>query len=239
MKSIKNLLSSGLSNYKLSKNELESYILYLAPYTQNSKGINICPNASAGCILGCLYTAGRGKFSYVQEARLNRANFYINHRQAFLAQLYGELSKLDKKARRQGTKIAVRLNGTSDLDFIGQINKQFDTDILTQFEGLAFYDYTKILGKVKKYAGQNYYLTFSRSETTKDEDIIEALQYGANVSMVFGNGLPNAWKVQGIEVPVLDGDESDIVMMRAKGSILGLKAKGSAKKDKSGFVVNI
>ena len=47
------LLSTGISNAKTAKNSIDTYILYLAPYNQNSKGKNICPNASKG--LGLSY----------------------------------------------------------------------------------------------------------------------------------------------------------------------------------------
>ena len=45
----KNLLSKGVSNAKTKKNNLKTFILYLAPYNQNDKKIyysphNDCPN---------------------------------------------------------------------------------------------------------------------------------------------------------------------------------------------------
>ena len=68
----KNLLSKGTSNAKTSKNDNDTYILYLAPYNQNSKKINICPKASEGCAAACLFSAGRGAFSNVIKARQNK-----------------------------------------------------------------------------------------------------------------------------------------------------------------------
>ena len=61
-----------------------------------------------------------------------------------------------------------------------------------------------------------------------------ALNNGANVSIVFRNGLPRYWR----GYKVIDGDASDILMVYNKNVILGLQAKGDAKKDKSGFVVD-
>jgi hypothetical protein len=89
------------------------------------------------------------------------------------------------------------------------------------------------LGKVKKYAGTNYVLTFSRSETNHSE-CVDALALGANVAVVFKGGLPSTY----LGASVIDGDKSDIVMLENKGGVLGLTAKGKAKKDDSGFVVN-
>lgn len=234
---IKNLLSKGDTNAKTAKNSLESYILYLAPYKQNSKGINLCPNASKGCIKSCLFTAGRGKFSNVQQSRINKANFYVNDKLGFLAQLLKELNNINKRAKKEGKKIAIRLNGTSDIDFIGQIKNNFDLDILTEFTNLVFYDYTKILGKIEKYKGQNYYLTFSRSEETTNDQIKKAIELGANVSAVFKNELPNFYKIDNLNIQVINGDKTDIEMIFNRGKILGLKAKGQAKKDTTNFVI--
>jgi hypothetical protein len=38
-------------------------------------------------------------------------------------------------------------------------------------------------------------------------------------------------------LPVIDGDETDLRFLDPKGVIVGLKAKGKAKKDTSGFVI--
>jgi hypothetical protein len=160
----RSLLSEGSTNAKTAKNSLKSFILYLSPYTQNSKGINICPNASKGCIFGCLNTAGlAGVYSSIINARILKTDFYINVRTAFINKLVNELMRLNKKAEKLGEKFAVRLNGTSDLDFIAIIKNRSGIDVLESMPNLVFYDYTKTLGKVKKYASTNYVLTFSRS----------------------------------------------------------------------------
>lgn len=229
----KNLLSKGTSNTKTAKNSLKTYILYLAPYNQNSKGINVCPKASKGCAAACLFTAGRGRFDNVKNARINRTEYYLADKERFCLQLASELVKINKTAKKRGEQVAIRLNGTSDLDFIYLLQKyaQLNPFILEQ---LIYYDYTKILGKVKKYKDQSrYILTFSRAEDNHSE-AIEALQLGANVSAVFNGSLPEYYE----GYKVIDGDESDIVMIYNKGAVLGLKAKGQAKKDNSGFVIN-
>lgn len=234
---MKNLLSKGITNAKTAKNEIETYILYLAPYNQNILGKNLCPGASAGCIASCLFTAGRGKFNNVQKSRIEKANFYVKDKLGFLAQLLKELNNINKRAKKEGKKIAIRLNGTSDLDFIGQIRQNFDLDILTEFQNLIFYDYTKILGKIEKYKGQNYFLTFSRSESTTNDQIKKAIQLGANVSAVFKNELPKFYKIDNLNIQVINGDKTDIEMIFNTGKILGLKAKGQAKKDATNFVI--
>lgn len=232
-KNVKNLLSKGSTNAKTKKNSLDTFILYLAPHKQNDKGVNICIKASKGCILGCLYSAGRGKFNNVQQSRINKTNYYIYNKEAFIKQLAKEILTKVKTARKKNKKIAFRLNGTSDLDFIYLLKKYASLDIKSLSDTAKFYDYTKILGKVKKYLNhKNYTVTFSRSEDNQKETI-EALKLGGNVAAVFKSKLPKLYK----GFKVIDGDKSDLEMLNYKNVILGLLAKGDAKKDTSGFVI--
>lgn len=229
------LLSPGHTNAKTKKNELKTFILYLAPYNQNAAGVNICPNASKGCAAACLFTAGRGAFNSVQNARINKTNFYIQDKSLFIKKLAGEIIKETAKAKKKGEKIAFRLNGTSDQDFVYLLKKYAGLNIEDLAPVAVFYDYTKILGKVKKYINApNYVLTFSRAEDNEAQ-ALEALSLGANVSAVFSDQLPTSYK----GFKVVDGDASDLVMLNHSGVILGLKAKGKAARlDASGFVIN-
>jgi hypothetical protein len=230
----KNLLSKGFTNAKTKKNNLKTFILYLAPYNQNAKKINICPMASKGCAAACLYTAGRGNMDYTKNARINKTNYFIYNKELFIKQLAKEIVRETAKAKKNDEKIAFRLNGTSDLDFVYLLKKYASLDIEQLQPFAVFYDYTKISGKVKKYKNHsNYYLTFSRAEDNESA-AIAALNDGANVSIVFKGALPNYWR----GYKVIDGDESDILMIYNKNVVLGLQAKGDAKKDKTGFVVS-
>jgi len=228
------LLSEGLTNAKTKKNSIKTFILYLAPYKQNDKGINICPMASKGCAAACLYSAGRGKFSNVQSSRINKTNYFIYNKELFIKQLASEIIRETAKAEKKGEKVAFRLNGTSDLDFVYLLEKYAGLNIEDLHPTAIFYDYTKILGKLKKYKDHsNYFLTFSRAEDNESA-AIAALNDGANVSIVFRDNLPNYWR----GYKVIDGDTSDLVMLYNKNVVLGLKAKGDAKKETTGFVVD-
>jgi len=229
----KKLLSNGNTNAKTKKNDLKTFILYLSPYNQNSKGINICPKASKGCAASCLFSAGRGAFNSVKNSRINKTEFLLANKETFIQQLAKEIITKHKTALKTGVKVAFRLNGTSDLDFIYLLKKYAALDVET-LSNAVFYDYTKILGKVKKYINhKNYFLTFSRAEDNQNETL-EALKLGANVSAVFLGDLPKTYK----GFKVVDGDKSDDLMINTKNSILALSAKGAAKKDQSGFVIN-
>lgn len=230
---IKNLLSSGYSNAKTKKNSTKTFILYLAPYTQNKMRFNLCPKASKGCSASCLFTAGRGRFSNVQNARINKANYFLDERSNFVNQLASEILKQYAKAKREGYKVLFRLNGTSDIDFIYQLQRYANLDITSLKDYAHFYDYTKVLKYIQRHQDKpNVTYTFSRSEINNSE-LPLALSLGANVSVVFQGYLPKThW---GIEV--IDGDAGDDLMIKHQGKVLGLIAKGDAKKDTTGFVV--
>jgi len=233
-KAVQKLLSDGSTNAKTKKNSIKTFIMYLRPFTLNSKGINICSHASVNCAAVCLETAGHGAFASVQNARAKRTEFYINNRREFLMQLSYEIMKKYTTAKKRGEKIAFRLNGTSDLDFVHLLNKYTGLDISQLSDWATFYDYSKNLHRVIRYKDhKNYTVTFSRSESNHAETD-QAIKLGINVAAVFSGDLPQRYK----GAKVVDGDSSDLVMLYNKGIVLGLKAKGKARKDTSGFVIN-
>ena len=235
---IKKLLSDGSTNAKTKKNSLKSFILYLSPYTQNSFGKNLCANATKGCIDSCLFTAGMGSFSNVQKARIAKTDYLLSDKVGFLDQLAKELLYHYAKAKKAGERVAVRLNGTSDLDFFTLLQKYAQLDVTKLADHMAFYEYTKNINYIKRWEGApNITYTFSKSESNASL-IPAAMAYGANVAAVFRKELPATYNVGGTEIPVIDGDTSDIIMMYNKGKIIGLRAKGKAKKDYSGFVID-
>ena len=230
-KPVKNLLSEGSTNSKTAKNELTTFILYLAP-SDIIGTHNLCPMASAGCKAACLYSAGRGRFSNVQLSRINKAKFWAYDRQAFYIQLATELMKIHDKSNFE--KIAIRLNGTSDIDHINLLQRYTGINFLDPFySNLLFYDYTKNINVYKRYFGSNYKLTFSKSEVNFDE-CLEVINMGGNIAAVFSAELPEEYG----GIKVINGDFSDLRYFDPLNVIVGLKAKGDAKKDTTGFVIN-
>jgi len=239
------LLSKGSTNAKTTKNARETHILYLSPAAQNNKGKELCPHRSAGCTAACLYTAGRGKFNNVQKARINRANYLVNDPKTFTAQLILEIEFLIIRAKREKKQIAIRLNGTSDVDFLYLFKKYHSwnyeekaTTPGSNEPGVIFYDYTKNPHKLRRYGkGGKYALIFSRAED--NGEIANRLLFeGYKVSAVFNDPkyLPAF-----AGYPIIDGDERDDLIIdifaQHYGKIIGLKAKGDAKKDTTGFVI--
>jgi hypothetical protein len=230
-KEVKNLLSKGDTNAKTAKNERETVILYLSPAKQNSKGINLCPKASAGCLMACLYTSGHGKLNSVQHARVNKTEYYLADRFLFIEQIAREINKAAAKEAKKGGELAVRLNGTSDIKLVEMVTASYNIAA-----NVVFYDYTKIRQKAGRRlleSGHTYVVTFSRSEDNESE-ALEVLAEGGIVAAVFAGELPEYWN----GYKVYDGDSRDDLMLDIEGpAILGLKAKGDARKDKSGFVI--
>ena len=227
MMSLMKLLST--SNAKLEKGEKFGYLSYglsLAPSTLSGK--NFCSHASAGCKAACLNTAGMGVYKTVQAGRLRRARLFIENRAGFLAQLEKEIEAAVKRANKVKLTLCVRLNVLSDLPFE-------NLGIIQKFPSVQFYDYTanpkRAISFLNKELPANYHLTFSRKESNQAQTELLA-SMGMNIAAVFAS-MPENY----LNKPVIDGDESDLRFLDSKGVIVGLKAKGKARKDTSGFVI--
>jgi hypothetical protein len=228
------------TNAKTVKGQKYGYltgILYMAP--SNLSGVNLCPMAKiAQCEEACLYTAGRGAFNNVQEARLRKADWFNTDKQSFMIQLFKDIEALQRKAKKLGLTPLVRLNGTTDIRFesikfslLGELS-QFT--IFEYFPNVQFYDYTKISNR--KDIPVNYDLTFSYSGVKAfSSHVLKAIAKRMRIAVVFQSKktIPNKF----LGMPVVDGDDSDIRVNDPHGCIVALYAKGKARKDTSGFVV--
>ena len=85
---MKSLLSID-TNAKTVKGQKKGYktgILYLAPASVSGV-VNVCIFASASCNSACLYSAGRGAFTSVQQARINKTKLFVSDKHAFVETL--------------------------------------------------------------------------------------------------------------------------------------------------------
>ena len=217
-----NLLST--KNSKTVKGEklgYTTYIMYLSPHTQNSKGINLCSHASKGCAKACLFKSGAARFNPVQEGKRNKTEYFLANRKGFMLQLVKEIKKavrlhgLVKGEEQIGSngkvlrykKFAIRLNGTADIPF-EKIKLDNGLNIFETFPDVTFYDYTKNPKRFNKVLPKNYHLTFSRSEDN-DKEVDKVLASGGNVAVVFGvkkvEDLPTTYR----GYKVINGDETD------------------------------
>lgn len=213
------------ANAKTSKGEALGYltlIRYLAPADES--GTNVCPNAGA-CREVCLYTAGRGAFKQVKEARIRKTRERLESRTSHMYKAAQEIEAGLKRATKLGMKLAVRMNGTSDLVADAR-------EMAWAFPKVQFYDYTKLVKVLDNlYTPPNLHYTLSFDPKTVGVDLCRAaLSSGVNVAVVFTEAPPaTLW-----DAPVIDGDEHDLRFLDPKGAdgkgvVVALKAKGQAK----------
>jgi hypothetical protein len=241
------LLSTG--NPKTLKGMKEGYntfILHLAPASLS--GYNTCPKATEGCKTACLNTAGRGGMfkkgestNVIQKARIRKTKMFYENRNEFFNLLVKDIELAIKQSEKKGLIPVFRLNGTSDISFekygftIAYNGYTIEyANIFERFPNVQFYDYTKVLGR-KVNAIKNYQLTFSAADGN-DIDVMKAIAQGYNIATVFGIKKTEPMPEYYNGLPVFNGDESDLRFLDPKGVVVGLYAKGKAKKDTSGFV---
>jgi hypothetical protein len=228
----RNLLT--VENAKTVKGEKLGYltgILYLAPADEAGRA-NVCASATEGCKSGCLFKSGRASFDpRIIDARINKTHFLFDNRAAFLDSLRYDIRALVRKAKREKMKPAVRVNGTSDLPWLALM-------MAAEFPKVTFYDYTKLSSPWER-TRANYHLTFSHSESNAAE-CLRALEHGINVAVVFDTKRGASLPVEFLGRQVIDGDQHDLRFLDGyHGTVIGLRAKGPAKRDVSGFVVNV
>lgn len=221
------MLSIG-NDAKTAKGEQYNFltgILYLIP------DYELCPASKvAKCDIACLVSAGRGRFNSVIKGRQNKTAIYKRFPAIFYELLYRDIEKLRKKAARENMGFCVRLNGTSDIDH---------TDFINSCPDVQFYDYTKMASR-KQLA--NYHLTFSYSGANPKylKHVEKALDNGLNVAVVFRSADSKPQSFLGL--PVINGDDSDLRFLDKKldkrQAVVALYAKGQAKTDTTGFVVD-
>jgi len=216
-------------------------ILYLAP--SDISGFQVCPMAKiAQCEKACLYTAGRGAFTSIQNARIAKTQYFFNDRQDFMLNLVKDIEKGIKQASKAGLTLLIRLNGTSDIkwenihfDYEFMHGKIRSITIFDLFPEIQFYDYTKIPNRSD--IPKNYDLTFSYSGVIEYQKYAKkAISNNMRIATVFRSvkHIPDNF----LGLPVVSGDNSDIRHLDPKGHIVALYAKGKAKTDKSGFVID-
>jgi len=168
-----------------------------------------------------------GKFSNVQKARIAKTAWFNLDPVGFVDALKHDIERFASWAIKKDLTPTVRLNGTSDIRW-----ERYG--IPQSFPELTFYDYSKLHNR--KGLPDNYSLTWSYSEASRPYSarLGDVIKSGMNAAAVFRNRLPASFK----GVPVVDGDLHDLRFLDEKGVIVGLRAKGKAIYDQSGFVID-
>ena len=224
----------GTASAKTVKGEKIGYltaIIYLKPDDV------ICSMAkAAGCMFGCLQSAGRGAFNSVQLARIAKTEYFKHHQMAFMLSICADIWTMQRRADKLGLQLLVRPNGTSDILY-ENIDVIDGKNIFQLFPMVQFYDYTKHPARnlTNKTPG-NYDLTYSYSGLTPTKITHKGLlnPHNSRVAVVFmrQSDIPshfNGWNV-------IDGDNTDVRHIEPKAVVVALYAKGQAKKDSTGFV---
>ena len=240
-------LTAPSGNKKLWKafllHKILNFGLHLAPYELS--GVNLCLNASKACIYLCINWAGRGGIfkkgestNTIQRARMRKSLVYINQRKRFFETLAKDILKAIKLGTKHGMKVMFRLNMTSDL-------RDVTLKMAKLFPNHTFYEYTKhpITKNLKRLMDKmgNVHYTFSWSGEN-GQRCQDAINLGVNVAVPVdikkGESMPRYYQGR----PAVDGDKTDLrpcdpVGIDGKGIYVLLRAKGRAKKDRSGFVI--
>lgn len=210
------ILTAPGANTKLSKSApLPIWGLTLAPAGQS--GYQLCPWRSPECEAACLgLTAGRSRFSNVQQARINKTRYLMERPMSFWCEVLHDLCT----RTRCGGNFAFRGNVLSDIPY-----EHIFPELLML--PAVCYDYTKSFARAVASLDwdHNYRLTLSHSGHN-GADCVHYLNKGGTVAVVFPKGdLPKSFN--GYEV--IDGDASDARWADPKGVVVGLRAKGNIK----------
>jgi len=175
-----------------------------------------------------LRSAGYGKFKNVREGRQKKTDLWLTNPDLFLELFANQLKNFQKLCDKHNVQAVHRPNTISDVDW--------ETHGIPQlFPRMFFYDYTKRAYRLTR-TPENYRLMFSFSGVQKYQNQVKAaLKTDAPISAVFNGPFPEEF----LGRKVIDGDRSDLInLYKGKKKIIGLKAKGDAKKDTTGFVIH-
>lgn len=206
------------------KDKRDTYILYLQPAGKVSAE-TLCSGAqAAGCEGPCLISSGMLGLTSGQRAATKRTVLMLLRPQWFHEQVLREIDKAERRAVKTGIPALFRLNGTSDIDW---------STLISERPNSGFYDYTKILARVRRNALANYHLTFSGSMFSKQSRAAlgKAIKRGNNVAVAFN--VIASDKDMLVPYALQDFDKTDLRPLDPTGSIGALTRKGSNKKERS------
>lgn len=192
----------------------------------NTSGVaNVCPFSTAGCRAACVAKNGNGAFNKTQDARALKVKFLLAHPAAMLTLIAAEI---DAAYSVYGGRLRVRLNTFSDIRW-----EEVAPWLFTDRPYVSFYDYTKDWNRIPP---SNYRLTLSASERQNVFAIRPEVKSGQNVAVVFGTRKQDALPTEWHGMRVVDGDKSDNRANDPFGVIVGLRAKGRMRNDRTGMV---
>lgn len=227
------LLDRSGGNTKLAKTDKQAGVAYHFAGLSMYPTKELCPGSkAAGCMSDCLKEAGLAAvYGSVNAARKLKTQFFLEDRAGFMQQYRRELFNYDKWCTKKGVVGVVRGNVLQDI-------RWEDEEIPQEFHRLQFYDYTKQADRFYRDLPTNYQLMFSYSgKSTYKNQVKSFLESGSDaaIAVVFRDkNFPTTF----LGRPVINGDESDWVNVQQRNVVVGLVAKGPAKTNSNGFVVD-
>jgi hypothetical protein len=193
-------VNSSAKTIKGKKLSYDTLILYLIP--ASGSGANFCPSASLGCKIACLVNSGRirmeGAAGSIRISRLLKTWLITARMDVAIKLIEHDIRKAQGKDR----KFCVRLNGTSDINWL---------KVSANFPKVQFYDYTKVLSRALR-PTKNQHVTFSYAEDNW-QDCREAYQAGLNLAIpVVASdhneilALPGAYEIDSTDLRFLDAE---------------------------------
>jgi hypothetical protein len=214
------------SSLKVEKgaDKYDTYVMYLQPADKIAIK-TLCSFATkAGCKEPCLIDSGQLGMTTGQNAATKRTILMLLRPDYFKARILSEIDKAERKALKTGIPALFRLNGTSDIDF---------SDIYKARPNSQFYDYSKLLSRVRKNTLANYDLTFSGSMYSKQSRaaLRKAVTAGHRIAVAFNTKLI-ASDALAIPDSMANFDKTDLRHLDNK--VIGaLTRKGSNKKQRA------
>ena len=220
------LLGSSVKVEKGS-DKRDTYILYMQPHDKVAK-TTLCPMAeTGGCAAPCLISSGQLGMSAGQRAATKRTLLFLLDTKGFYETLGSEIDKAERRALKTGTRALFRLNGTSDIDHGDFIASKPHSD---------FYDYTKILSRVRQNTLGNYHLTFSGSmySVQSRSALKKAIERGYHIAVAYNS---KGAKGDILALPVGSMESLDTTDLRPldkqQGTLGFLARKGSSVKQRA------
>ena len=251
------LKANGNAKLKKRNGDTETMLvagLTLAPDDYAGLGKTVCPWAGS-CRKACvLWFAGRTVTKTVRAAAIRRTRWFFDDRPAFVRQLQDDIDRLRRKAKREDTKLVVRLNVASDIAW-----ERVAPELFMANPDVLFYDYTKSFKRADEALTDprwpsNYELTYSWSENSDTQAVADLLKRGGNVSLVtdtryvpsrhIADDLPGTVSADGSWFDTVDGDVHDIRLRKVDGEgvVVCLRGKGGkarvAEAVADGFAVH-
>lgn len=229
----------------------ELFTKYLTPELDElwrcsgAKHRNLCPHSTLGCRNTCLGYAGRLASPPTERAMLARYLMLCMFPGQFWYLVHDEIRKHEKRLRKQGKKLVVRINGTSDLQ-VEHEPRELGVPLFDLHPDVFFQDYTKrpLVKSGWRTTVPNYYLV--RSVTERDgQDLFDTHDGNLVVPVDLPKDAPLPDMYLGR--PVIDGDRHDLrcldhqvsgltnaaVLVRVKKRNDGIRA------DHNGFIRDI